>query len=196
MSDSSQGELERLRAIEERHRQLFANMGAAFVMYELVMDEAGRVVNARILEVNPAFERLVHSRDGVLVGELVTDALPHFDHKNFEFLGHVAATGQPQARLAHVPAVDRYVDWRAYCPKAGHVAVQLYDVTEQKRLEQKSAERDRRLDALVTSAMDAIVSLDEQQRILLFNPAAEKMFRCSAAEAMGRDFGEFIAPRP
>ena len=193
MSDSSQGELERLRAIEERHRQLFANMGAAFVMYELVLDESGRVVNARILEANPAFERLIHSRNGVLVGQLVTDALPHFDPKNFEFLAQVAATGQPQTRLAYVPGVDRYVDWRAYCPKAGHVAVQLYDVTDQKRLEQKAAERDRRLDALVTSAMDAIVSLDEQQRVLLFNPAAEKMFRCAAADATGKDFGEFIS---
>jgi two-component system cell cycle sensor histidine kinase/response regulator CckA len=195
VSDSSQGELERLRAIEERHRQLFANMGAAFVMYELVMDAGGRVVNARIIEVNPAFERLIQSRNGALVGELVTDALPHFDQKNFDFLGQVAATGQPQARLAYVPAVDRYVDWRAYCPKAGHVAVQLYDVTEQKRAEQKTAERDSRLDALVTSAMDAIISLDDQQRVLLFNPAAEKMFRCTAAQATGRDFGEFIAPQ-
>jgi PAS domain S-box-containing protein len=195
VSDSSQGELERLRAIEERHRQLFANMGAAFVMYELVMDAGGRVVDARIIEVNPAFERMIQSRNGVLVGELVTEALPHFDPSNFEFLARVAATGQPQARLAYVPAVDRYVDWRAYCPKAGHVAVQLYDVTEQKRAEQKTAERDARLDALVTSAMDAIVSLDEQQRILLFNPAAEKMFRCAAAKATGRYFSEFIAPQ-
>jgi two-component system, cell cycle sensor histidine kinase and response regulator CckA len=194
VSDSLQGELERLRAIEERHRQLFANMGAAFVMYELVVDDAGRPVNARILEVNPAFERLV-ARDRVLVGELVTEALPHFDPKSLEFLAQVAATGQPQARTAYMPAADRYLDWRAYCPKPRHVAVQLYDVTEQKRAEQKTLERDTRLDALVTSAMDAIVSLDERQHILLFNPAAEKMFRCTAAEAAGRDFSELIAPQ-
>jgi two-component system, cell cycle sensor histidine kinase and response regulator CckA len=54
---------------------------------------------------------------------------------------------------------------------------------------------DARLQALVASAMDAIVSLDEEQRILLFNPAAEKMFRCSATEAAGRDFSELIAPQ-
>jgi PAS domain S-box-containing protein len=55
-------------------------------------------------------------------------------------------------------------------------------------------ERDARLDALVQSAMDAIISLDEQLRVVLFNPAAEKMFRCDAAGAAGREFSDFIAP--
>ena len=195
MSDSLQGELERLRAIEERHRLLFMNMGAAFVLYELVVDGAGQMTNARILEVNPAFARLVHTEPTSLVGKLVTEALPHFDPKYLAFLARVAVTGQPETQLDYVAGADRYVDWRAYCPRPGQAAVQLYDVTEQKRAEQQTLERDARLDALVTSAMDAIVSLDEAQRIVLFNPAAEKMFRCTAAEAHGRDFGELIAPQ-
>ena len=195
MSDSLPDELERLRAIEERHRQLFANMGAAFVLYELVTDATGRVTNARILEVNPAFERLVRAEPGTLVGRLALEALPYFEPQYLEFLAQVVATGQPQSQLARVAGIDRYVDWRAYCPSPGHAAVQLYDVTDQKRAEQQTLERDRRLDALVTSAMDAIISLDEQQRVLLFNPAAEKMFRCTAAEAAGREFSQFIAPQ-
>jgi two-component system, cell cycle sensor histidine kinase and response regulator CckA len=195
VSDPSPDELERLRAVEERHRLLFMNMGAGFVLYELVADDTGRVTNARILEVNPAFQRLVRSVGGSLVGKLVTEALPYFDPAWFEFLAQVSATGQPASRLAYIPQADLYVDWRAYSPKPGQAAVQLYDITEQKRAERQNTERDSRLDALVTSAMDAIVSLDEQQRILLFNPAAEKMFRCTAAEAAGREFSQFIAPQ-
>jgi PAS domain S-box-containing protein len=33
--------------------------------------------------------------------------------------------------------------------------------------------------------MDAIIAIDEAQIIVAFNPAAEKMFRCSAKEAIG-----------
>lgn len=54
---------------------------------------------------------------------------------------------------------------------------------------------DKRFAALVESAMDAIISIDEQQRIILFNGAAESMFRCPATEALGSDIGRFI-PEP
>jgi len=52
-----------------------------------------------------------------------------------------------------------------------------------------------RLDAIVQSAMDAIITVDEQQRIVLFNAAAEQMFRCSKANAVGRPLDVFIPQR-
>jgi PAS domain S-box-containing protein len=51
------------------------------------------------------------------------------------------------------------------------------------------------LTALVDTAMDAIVTVDTDQRIVLFNPAAEKMFRCSAAEAIGASLDRFMPGR-
>ena len=195
MSDSSQDELERLRAIEERHRLLFTNMGAAFVLYEIVNDWAGKPTDARVLEVNPAFEHMVGKPGQVLVGRTMREVVPHFNEGWLTLLARVASTGTPESRLDHVPEVDRYIDVRAYCPRPGQVAVQLYDVTEQHRAEQQALERDARLDGLVSSAMDAIISLDEAQRVVLFNPAAEKMFRCTAEAALNGDFSQFIAPQ-
>lgn len=49
--------------------------------------------------------------------------------------------------------------------------------------------------AIVQSAMDAIVTVDQQQRIVLFNPAAEAMFRCSASDAIGSPLDRFIPAR-
>ncbi|MDF3066272.1 MAG: sensor histidine kinase response regulator [Polyangiaceae bacterium] len=195
MSDPSQDELERLRGIEERHRLLFTNMGAAFALYQMIADADGKVVDARLLEVNPAYSRMIGRPDEELVGQTIREITPYFDERWLSFLARVASTGKPDTRTDYVPAHDRYVDVRAYCPLPGQAAIQLYDVTEQKRAEQTIRERDARLDALVTSAMDAIVSLDDAQRITLFNPAAEKMFRCSAAEALGSDFADLISPQ-
>jgi PAS domain S-box-containing protein len=48
---------------------------------------------------------------------------------------------------------------------------------------------------ILASAMDAIITIDEHQRIVLFNAAAEKMFRCSAKEALGQSLDRFIPVR-
>ncbi len=48
---------------------------------------------------------------------------------------------------------------------------------------------------IVNSAMDAIVSVDEEQRIVMFNAAAEKMFLCPAENALGKSLDHFIPER-
>ena len=48
---------------------------------------------------------------------------------------------------------------------------------------------------IIDSAMDAIITINEDQHILLFNPAAELMFGCKAAEAVGSRVDRFIPER-
>lgn len=52
-----------------------------------------------------------------------------------------------------------------------------------------------RLQGIIDSAMDAIITVDDQQRIVLFNPAAEQMFGCPAADALGASLERFIPER-
>ena len=52
-----------------------------------------------------------------------------------------------------------------------------------------------RLAGVIQSAMDAMLTVDEQQKILLFNAAAERMFRCPAVEALGQPITRFIPQR-
>ena len=51
------------------------------------------------------------------------------------------------------------------------------------------------LAAIIHSAMDAIITVDEGQHIVLFNAAAEKMFCCSAKEVIGQSIDRFIPQR-
>jgi PAS domain S-box-containing protein len=52
-----------------------------------------------------------------------------------------------------------------------------------------------KLAGILASAMDAIITVDEDQRVVLFNASAEKMFRCPAAEALGESLDRFIPER-
>jgi len=56
-------------------------------------------------------------------------------------------------------------------------------------------EGEARLDAIVRSAMDAIITVDAEQRIVLFNGAAERMFGVDAQQAIGAPLERFIPER-
>ena len=69
------------------------------------------------------------------------------------------------------------------------------DVTEQRRDRRRAQDSDERLAAIVESAMDAIITVDESQRVVVFNRAAENMFGCPRAEALGGPLDRFIPDR-
>jgi PAS domain S-box-containing protein len=68
------------------------------------------------------------------------------------------------------------------------------DVTDRRRAERELRESEERLARILESAMDAIVTIDEERRIALFNAAAEDVFRCTAAEAIGSPFERYASP--
>jgi two-component system, sensor histidine kinase and response regulator len=52
------------------------------------------------------------------------------------------------------------------------------------------------LAAMVASLPDAVVSLDPQQRVVMWNAAAERIFAAPAAQAVGLEFGRFVPQLP
>ena len=69
------------------------------------------------------------------------------------------------------------------------------DITDRRLTEEKLHESEARLSGIVKSAMDAIIATDEEQRITVFNPAAEAMFGRPAADALGTSIERFIPAR-
>jgi PAS domain S-box-containing protein len=69
------------------------------------------------------------------------------------------------------------------------------DVTSRKLAEAALIENEAKLGAIVGSAMDAIITIDQRRCVVLFNAAAEKMFGCPANEALGSSLDRFIPER-
>src|SRR5262245_30391200 len=185
-----------LRESEEKYRRLFESIDQGFCTIEVLFNENDRPVDYRFLAVNPAFE----SQTGIenATGRRMREIAPLHEEHWFELYGHIALTGEPMRFEKPAEQLHRLYDvyaWRVGEPAERKVAVLFNDTTDRKRAEEALRESKERLAGIVSSAMDAIITVDEDQRIVLFNEAAERMFGCPAAEALGRPFNRFIPER-
>ncbi len=68
----------------------------------------------------------------------------------------------------------------------------VVDISDHKRGDEAFRDSQERLLGIISSAMDAIITVDNDQRIIVFNRAAEQIFRCPAVEAIGQTIDRFI----
>ena len=74
-------------------------------------------------------------------------------------------------------------------------AVLESEIAERKRAKERLRESQAVLNGIIATAMDGIITVNTSQYIVLFNSAAEEMFRCSATEAIGQPLDRFIPER-
>jgi len=69
------------------------------------------------------------------------------------------------------------------------------DVSARKLTEVALSQNEAQLAGIIGSALDGIITVNEDERIVLFNTAAEKLFLCPAVEALGQPIGHFMPER-
>ena len=89
-----------------------------------------------------------------------------------------------------------YRDWPAELATRLRLVGEIFvQAMLRKRTEEALRESQSRVSGVVNSAMDAIIMVDANQRVVLFNAAAEKMFRCTADETIGQRLERLIPAR-
>jgi PAS domain S-box-containing protein len=142
-------------------------------------------------------EPVVDRKCLILVPDRVIELYAH--DPSLEPLGVVSYLGVPlldtdESLLGHLAVMDD-------APMAGDERIlSIFNIfaaraaAEMRRLRRDRDLRDReeKLSRLFDSAMDAIVELDGDLRVSRMNAAAERVFACAAAEALGRPFDAFL----
>ncbi len=94
------------------------------------------------------------------------------------------ALAQSQAALAYADDLNKQLELRVQ--QRTEQLAQTHQIVQNSEV---------RLASVIESAMDAIISIDSERRIVLFNAAAEAVFGCKAAAALGQSIDTFIPER-
>jgi len=168
----------------------------------ITIDEAQRVVLF-----NQAAEAVFRWPRAAVIGQPLDLLLPArfrgTHHHHIEHFGKTGVTTRRmggQAILAGLRADGEEFPMEASISQ--HIengkklfTVILRDVTERMHAKESLIRSEERLRGILDSAMDAIVTVDERQHIVLFNDAAEQVFGCPRAEALGAPLSWFIPER-
>ncbi len=100
---------------------------------------------------------------------------------------HIARIENPQDELAHF--ICAIIDQGPLLAQR-HALQQSATVLQQRNEDLLLSEN--RMAAIINSSLDAILCVDEQHRITVFNPAATTLFACSESQAMGSPLERFL----
>lgn len=101
------------------------------------------------------------------------------------------ASGSESEAVADRDGSQRWFRWEArpWTDPNGTVGGAVFlieDITARRRFDLDSEQQRRRLETIIQSAMDAIITVDRSRRVVLFNPAAERIFGRSASTLLGQ----------
>ncbi|MES2919319.1 MAG: PAS domain S-box protein [Pseudomonadota bacterium] len=190
-----------LEASQGKYRSLFSNMSEAFGIGEPILDDQGRAVDFRWLELNDSFLRHTGlGRD--IIGRPMREVLPGFEQQWIIFHCQVALTGRSDQLQAYNADTDRWYETFCFCPEPGRFAVLGHDVSDRLRMEQALRESQQRYTALFNTRTQGVVHmrpvLDAEGKpvdilIEAVNQAYEEVSGIPASLVVGRRFMEVFA---
>lgn len=132
---------EALRESEDKFRGLFETMAEGVALRELVRDPSGVPVDYRMLEVNPAYERMLGLTAAQVRGVLGSRVYNQTPPPLLAEFSEVARTGKPASFEAFFERIQRHFNISVISPKPGQIATVLEDITERKLKERDLQEK-------------------------------------------------------
>lgn len=178
---------------EKQYRLLFDNMIDGFAYHEVIVDDAGRPVDYRFMELNSAFEQMTGLQADALVGKTASQALDTAEKAGFnlmERLSDVALTGQGVAFETCSEALDRWYAVSAFSPQRKYFGTIFRDISDHKRADNELQRLRNFLADIIDTMPSILIGVDAGGKITQWNRRASEASGVSAEDAMGRPLAD------
>lgn len=183
-----------LRESEERYRTLHSAMSEGVALHEVIYDQGGVAVDYRILDVNPAFERITGLSGERAVGKPASILFGGGVAPYLDVYALVAATGEPACFEAYFEPMAKFFAVSVFSPSRGRFATVFQDITERKQTTDALRDSEERYRTLVEALDDAVHVRDREGRFVMLNAATARRQGRSEEDLLGVGTTELHPP--
>ena len=134
----------KLKASEEKYKNLIEKMVNAFALHEMVYNEKGEAIDYRFLEINPAWERIVGLKSEDVIGKTLQEILPGIEDFWITTYERIVKTGVSEEFEQYSEERKQYFYCYAYKTEPGQFAVFFNDTTKQRLEEERIKENEKK----------------------------------------------------
>lgn len=194
ISNRKKIELAVLRS-EEKYKSIIENMELGL----LEVDSQDRIIRAF-----PKFCELTGYEEHEIIGKTATDIFLD-DEGRAQMNNELNARTEGRSGVYEIQVKKKNGDWIWVMISAapyyddddkiiGSLGIHL-DITQRKRVEQEIRDSQEKLQLILNTSLDAIITIDENSIVTDWSPSAEKIFGYCQKEAIGVSLDELIVPK-
>jgi PAS domain S-box-containing protein len=178
----------------ERLRLLFGNMAEGVILHEVILDDAGRPSNYRIIDCNPQSERILGLKRAEMVDRLATEVYQTQAPPYLAEFSRVALSGIPGHLEAYFAPMKRFFDISIAPWVRNGFATIFSDVTGRKAAEEALKSSEQKYRTIIEGIGEGYFEVDLRGNLIFFNPALCRITGLPAEEIAGIGYREYTTP--
>jgi len=120
------------------YNRLFHGMLTGFCHCEIISDRDNQPIDARFLDVNPAFEQIIGQERNRIIHKTAGDILPGFESFWTSMYNALTSSDQPVHSVFYLEERDTYFETTSFSPDTDQLITIFTDITESRRVREEN----------------------------------------------------------
>jgi len=175
----------KLKKSEREYRNLYNSMNEGLAVHKLIYNQEKVPVDYKILNINPAFEKVLGIKKEEIIGKKATVVYKTEKAPYLDIYARVAETGTPTKFETYFEPMDKYFTISVFSPSPGVFATVFEDITIEKRVIEELESVQERLNLGMDIASLAYWEYDVENDAFTFNDQFYKLCSTSSQKEGG-----------